>query len=279
MYSQFRWTAPSLQRNTILRAFEPIQPYVLVSLAEKLECDTFIDVGANIGAYSLFLSSLPTIRNVHAFEPSPDSFHELTQNIRLNGLGGKIIAHPQAVSASAGKLAFGMTRSLSGTNSIVVTSIHERSLFERQIEVEAVRLDDVLTIRGQTICLKIDVEGHERDALLGMRELLARNKAVVQIERYEGGREYLDLLHDLGFVQLFQLGPDRYLSNIDAADAELLRVFERSAALMIDAAVGSTASAAPVEVKLGNSLTLHLDGGLAKTARRGRSVMRRLVNR
>lgn len=279
MYQQFEWTELSINRNAILRRFEPIQPFVLICLAEKLACEEFIDVGANIGAYSLFLSRLPTIREVHAFEPSPDSYRELKQNIVLNGLSGKIITHQQAASASRGSLTFGMSKPLSGTNSVVSTSIHEASSFERQIEVESIRLDDAMAIRGQRICLKIDVEGHEREALLGMRELLSRNTVVVQIEHYEGGRDYMSIFAEAGFRKLFQLGPDLYLTNAEFTEADAIEVLERASALMIEAAKRAPRTTRTIHIRAGKWLDVQLDGPLAKAGRSGRSALRRLFKR
>jgi FkbM family methyltransferase len=276
LYHRFHWTPASEQRNAILRIYEPLQPYVLVSLAEKLDCHVFIDVGANIGAYSLFLSTVPSIRTIHAFEPSPASFRQLNSNLELNRLGTRAKGHQQAVTAAPATLTFGVANALSGTNSVVSTSIHEAESFEQQIEVEGVKLDDVLSLRDERICMKIDVEGHERDALLGMRETLSRNTAVVQIEHYPDGRDYMDLFDELGFTKLFQLGPDLYLTNAELGGAELIGIFENASRLMIDDAKTANRQTARVNVHVGRELNIQLEGSLARSAQKARGAVRRI---
>ena len=86
MYQRFKWTAIGRDRIAIQKRYEPIQPYILLGLARTVEADTFIDIGANIGVYSIFMSSLECVREVHSFEPSPQTFDELTNNITLNAI-------------------------------------------------------------------------------------------------------------------------------------------------------------------------------------------------
>ena len=90
MYNEFQWTPASGERNRILRSLEPLQPYLLMDLACQAGATVFVDVGANIGAYSLFFSKLEGMSSIYAFEPSPLTFTELNRNVALNELGGRI---------------------------------------------------------------------------------------------------------------------------------------------------------------------------------------------
>ena len=57
--------------------------YILNNLKPN---DTFIDVGACIGDYSLFASSIITKGHIYAFEPYKKSIEMFEENIRLNNI-------------------------------------------------------------------------------------------------------------------------------------------------------------------------------------------------
>lgn len=218
MYDRFHWTNPSAHRNRLTAEYEPIQPFLLMALAERAVCRTFVDVGANVGAYSLFATLMPSIEQVIAFEADPDTLTELRKNIRLNNLENVVRVEGKAVSDSAGTVSFAVIGRHSGANSIVSTSIHNRSSFKRQVSVEAVALDQCLPPDlSAPLCLKIDVEGHEPAVIKGATATLERREAIIQIECYgDSGQENARALEKLGYRLLTAIGPDHYLSNIKA---------------------------------------------------------------
>ena len=55
-----------------------------------------------------------------------------------------------------------------------------------------VRLDDRLDYSGRTICIKIDVEGHESTAIKGMEQLLKNNRILIQVEIFDEQFEAVD---------------------------------------------------------------------------------------
>lgn len=271
MYHRFKWTRKSSHRNQLTKHYEPLQPHLLAKLASHYECVRFLDVGSNIGAYSLFLSTLPTIKEIHAFEPSPETFAELEANVALNS--ADIQTHKKAVSDRAGLLQFGIVNMMSGANSVINTSIHNR--FQRQIEVETVRIDDLFPEKGQRACVKIDIEGHESVALAGMSEFLSRNEVVIQVEDY--GKDSNDMestLKSLGFQSLFRVGVDRYFSNIQPTltDQERVRIFEAAADGLVEANLADletmySAGVSPVTIPFGTALKVQLHGRLATFVR------------
>ena len=238
MYDRFKWTSASLRRNRLTQEYEPLQPFFFIALAERAACRTFIDVGANIGAYSLFATLAPSVRHVVAFEADPATFAELKRNVSLNSLDTSIKVHGSAVSDAAGELAFGSVGRLSGANSVVSTSIHESTNFRDRYMVEATTLDNVFaTGADEPLAIKIDVEGHEPAVLKGGEALLRANRAIIQIECYErSGNESRRLLSKLGFEQLTAIGPDHYFTNIDELrDANaLIPVYEQASRELID---------------------------------------------
>ena len=280
MYRSFNWTRASRFRNDLTRAYEPIQPLLLRSLAERSKCNVFIDVGANIGAYSLLMSEVQSIREIHAFEPAPDTFGELVRNVEMNGLGDKITAHQKALSDSAESVRFGIVNRLSGANSILSTSIH--SGFETEVEVQAARLDDCLSLQGERLCLKIDVEGHERRALAGMSSILSDNSVLLQIEDY--GNDAADLpavLEQFGLRSLCRVGPDRYFTNSETlGDRDTVSAFEAASRGLVEEALADMREREgdgirPIQINVGPSISFVLKGAAARAARRIRHPWRK----
>jgi FkbM family methyltransferase len=132
--------------------------------------DTFLDIGANIGFFSLLLAVKQPGLRVVAFEPNPKLYRLLQRNVALNGLH-QIICEQQAISDAEG------TAVLHLTNSDMSASLRSDFAFE-VTEVTRVRtttLDSYLSRnppRGGLV-IKIDVEGAELAAFNGARNTIA----------------------------------------------------------------------------------------------------------
>jgi len=134
--------------------------------------ETFADIGANVGAYSVMAAGAVGAQ-VIAAEPVPTTFGSLELNIRLNLLGDKIEAHRCGLSDRLGELRF--TTSHGCANHVA------RSDDDGPAEsVKITTLDDLCGARVPTI-IKIDVEGHELPVLKGGLSVLgsSRLQAVV----------------------------------------------------------------------------------------------------
>ncbi len=184
-----------------------------MNFAKMLDIDSFIDVGANIGAYSIVLSSIENVKAVHAFEPSPKTLEELHKNIQLNeSARQKVTVYNKAVSNSTGEATFGIIGDYSGANSITETSIHDAAKVINRIAVDLIALDEFLPLRSKRVGLKIDVEGHEQEVLGGAKNLLCNNKVILQLEYYSDGKRGIrDLLETYGYERILGIGPDNYL--------------------------------------------------------------------
>lgn len=151
--------------------------------------DTFIDVGANVGVYTLIASSVPDV-DVHAFEPSPEAAERLAENIRINALDGRVTVHRAAVGAHDGRTF--LTQDSGPMNRITGPATRGACA------VQLVRLDTVLRDRPRSVAaLKVDVEGYERDVLAGAAALLAEDRPALIIEGDFSRVE--DLLLPLGY--------------------------------------------------------------------------------
>ena len=133
--------------------------------------DTVVDVGANIGWYTLFASrAVGRDGLVIAFEPDPTNFALLKRNIEANGCRN-VRLEQKALSNKGGSVTLFRHESNQGMHSLLWLDEGENS-----IEVEAVRLDDYFRDHSRRVNLvKIDVEGAEGMVLEGMCETLARN--------------------------------------------------------------------------------------------------------
>jgi FkbM family methyltransferase len=162
--------------------------------------DLFLDVGANAGLYSVWVSGV-TGASVIAFEPVPATFNLLTKNIRLNDLTDLITAHQTALGSESSYAT--MTASNGGLDHIVTNGSSGST-----VRVEVERLDNVMT-GLHTTAIKIDVEGFELAVLTGAKKILAdRFLSAIVIELQDwtlqrfatSEREIRDLLSSYDFM-------------------------------------------------------------------------------
>jgi FkbM family methyltransferase len=275
MFQAFKWTEVAEDRLAILKLYEPLQPYFLLELTELANADTFIDVGANIGAYSVMMTSLRCIRKIHAFEPSQPTVDELAAIVDINACSRKIEIHKIALSDTEKTARFGIVKPYSGANSVIDTSIHRRDDFEREVTVKCAPLDSILNYRDRTIALKIDVEGHERAVLIGARNILTGNRGLLQIEKYN--LEDTDLLRILGsydYKAVCHIGPDHYFTNIDFSDKQIVHVFEKAAERLIKSNF-APAARRDARLTLPGGITVEVSGALGKIARKFKRTLTR----
>lgn len=125
---------------------------------------TFVDVGANVGVYSLFIAAQagPNAR-ILAIEPQPEVFDRLVYNIRQNPFG-TVKALACAVADKAGELTLFLDPRNRGESSVKIVG----SGLAGQVRVPARALLDLLKEEGFTRvdAIKLDVEGAE-DLILG----------------------------------------------------------------------------------------------------------------
>jgi len=163
-----------------------------------------LDVGAHIGYYSL-IAATPIGPNgkVFAFEPAPDNFEILRQNIELNG-HTNIVPVQKAVDAKSGQRTFLLAESSDSHGFFT----HPLSRTKSTCLVACVAIDEFLA--GHTVdVVKLDVEGAEPAAILGMKNTLQQNPNLTLIAEInpfclaEAGytvRQYVDMLTDLRFT-------------------------------------------------------------------------------
>lgn len=127
------------------------------------EGDQFLDVGANVGVYSILAASRGA--RVLAVEPVPDTYEQLLDNIHLNRFQERIEARRVGVGKGAGELRFSIG---SGPTNHVLTAGEST---DHSVTVAVDTLDAIAAGSAPTM-LKIDVEGFEANVIAGAARLL-----------------------------------------------------------------------------------------------------------
>lgn len=161
--------------------------------------DTFVDVGANSGSYTLLASGVVGAHTV-AFEPLPETYARLVANVRLNQAQALVRCVNAAVGDAPGSLKF--TTAQDTVNHVVAGG--ESDVGAIQVPVHT--LDEQLASEPVTL-MKIDVEGFETKVIEGAAQVLASPTLQAVIMELNGsGSRYgfdeaalLKRMLDLGF--------------------------------------------------------------------------------
>jgi FkbM family methyltransferase len=122
--------------------------------------DVVVDIGANIGTFSLYAATVCGASRVFSFEPHPDNYRILSRNIEQNQLHN-IMCVNQAIAGSSGVRALRLDSSDSGSHSLILGST------QRAVEVECCTLEDIFQRFSlpKVDYLKMDCEGAEYEIL------------------------------------------------------------------------------------------------------------------
>jgi FkbM family methyltransferase len=145
------------------------------------ESDLFIDIGANIGSYTVLSASEIGAETI-SIEPVPQTFKTLETNITLN----RVTDHTKALNIGLGNEK-GILKFTSSFDSINHVATKQET---DTIDVQVERFDDVIYITKPTL-IKLDVEGFETEVLKGMeKSLLNQNLKGIIIELNGSGKRY-----------------------------------------------------------------------------------------
>ena len=161
---------------------------------------TFIDVGANIGLYSLIATK--SFSHVYSFEPSNFTYEILTRNIQINA-SQSIVAVNSALSDVSSESVLYVNPLNNGGASLAEFSQLTISRFSEyewgKINVRLEPLDSfvqALSIKNVDL-IKIDVEGHERPVVRGARKTILHYRPLIFAEISSNRRKLAELLEEL----------------------------------------------------------------------------------
>lgn len=160
-----------IQRSIYLGTFEPYESSQVKSYLK--EGMTFVDVGANVGYYTLMAASLVGRHGrVLAFEPSPYAFSRLEETIARNNLR-QVRAIPAGLSDTNGESRLFVSAGKANHTPSMVPNAGGQA-----VAVPVRRLDDYLSQHGvdHVDFMKIDVEGFEPNVIRGAGKYIERGK-------------------------------------------------------------------------------------------------------
>ena len=175
-----------LDENDVMQislfGYEPIETEIVKSNVKKN--DIVIDVGANIGYYTLLMAKNEAI--VFSYEPEPQNFELLKKNVILNDFSSNVKLYNKAVSNFNGNSKLALAAHTTGQHKLGTNRFGNETIDVEVIKLELDKIDFA----------KIDVEGDELHVLQGMKAL--PNKMLVEfnsINLEESGSNYKDFFH------------------------------------------------------------------------------------
>jgi FkbM family methyltransferase len=167
---------------------------------------TLVDVGAQIGYYSLKAAALVgSGGHVIAVEPNPDTIARLRANVAASGAGVVAVAPVACSDAEATLDLFAAPESNTGETSLSKANASQTGAVAHTYKVRARPLDDIVREAGlaRVDVIKIDVEGAEYLVL-------------------KGAQQTLDRFHPMILVEII----DRQLQEMGASSAQLVALLE-----------------------------------------------------
>lgn len=168
----------------------------------------FIDVGANVGWYTLLAADVGA-SHVYAFEPNPRMVELLRKTVAVNGYQDRVTLTAAACGAIGGQTTLRVDINEMGGAHIASPDVlpaegHLPPFVLRrdgEVLINVVRLDDVVKVRHVApLIMKIDVEGYEPAVLAGAPLLLEHRPIILFLEHAQ------DDLHRLQYAALMDRG-------------------------------------------------------------------------
>lgn len=188
------------------------QPDILVAKELVTKETAFLDIGANIGLYTRFLS--PNVSKVISFEPVPFTFTILSKNVKRFKLDNVEI-HQVAISDSNGEAIIEVPIQGGARNYFRASLLKDSSQpsSDMKFTVKTKNIDSLFSNYSYNISLvKCDVEGHELSCIKGAREFLKKSEAAWLIEISESpddkessGYQVVEIMRRHGFrIYIFE---------------------------------------------------------------------------
>ncbi len=177
----------------------PIDRFIRTSLRRG---DVFVDVGANVGYYTLLAAQKGAY--IVSVEPLPHNVAMLILNLRLNQLEHRVRVVNKCAWHERAIIPIVVPRGFYG-----LATIFAHPNTGTVLRVECDRLDNILEEQDRIRLVKIDIEGAEYEALEGMMKTLGKVEYLV-IEVSRRPRDVINLLRKSGF-NIRRFGTTKYI--------------------------------------------------------------------
>ena len=192
-------------------------------LGKMKEGNLFVDVGANIGVYTLHASRRVGAKGkVFAFEPTPDTFSDLQQNVQSNrcfNVTCEKIALADRIGeghlVECGRAASNAISLLPPTGKRVTISVRTLDNYCQTNRIQKVDF------------IKVDIEGGEADFFSGGIKTLKKDRPLILFESAHTGPAYLEreILRGLGYnLFLFRKGLQKEARNDSSSSGNIVAI-------------------------------------------------------
>ncbi len=212
------WVSENLAKYGVWEKIET--DYILKEIQEG---DVVLDIGANIGYYTLILAKLVgNSGKVFAFEPEPNNFNLLKKNVKKNRYQNVILEN-MALSNSNGKIKLYLAKQNRGEHRIY----RSKAVSNDFVEVNMMTLDEYfknVPLIEKIAFIKMDVEGSEWGVLQGMRSLLEKKSKLKILLEFDpdqimdfgtNPKDIINFLHDECFKFSYVDEKEKQIKNID----------------------------------------------------------------
>lgn len=178
--------------------------------------DTFVDIGANIGSYTILASSQVKANSI-SIEPLQETFKKLIDNILINKVEQNVKAFNIGLGSEIGKIHF--TQSLDTINHVATKEEIDT------IEVKIDTLDNLLMNEQCPSLIKIDVEGYENEVINGAEKTLENQSLKAIIIELNGSGSRYGYDDENIHLKLLQYGFKPYCYNPKGKQLKALKTF------------------------------------------------------
>jgi FkbM family methyltransferase len=163
----------------LYKVFKNKQDYFEIALLKKHihKKDVVLDIGANIGFYAVILSDIVGPQGmVHCFEPDIQNYKHLKKN---TGKHSNIIINNKAVGSKTEKIKIYTSKNLN-----VDHRTYKPEVYDKEIEIDAININDYLNQNPKVDFIKMDIQGFEMQAIKGMQTILEKNENIKLISEF-----------------------------------------------------------------------------------------------
>lgn len=175
---------------------------------------TFLDLGCNIGVYSLFMSDLGA--NIIAVDPVIENLQLLSMSLASGRFHGNAVLVWNAVSNGYKTVAIEVPFGNVGGAHVVDMSVKNKN---NVTTVSTILIDDLIPlVNGNTVGIKMDIEGHEANALQGAKTFFQTFDVKFVLMEFvhhrskDSGRSIVDFLVRNGFMPYENINKNTFLN-------------------------------------------------------------------